>query len=46
MWTNGIEPANRSLTGCVFGFPVPHDGSRWDGFDGPLPQHLEQLTAS
>ncbi|MFI6663034.1 hypothetical protein ACIBL8_47020 [Streptomyces sp. NPDC050523] len=36
----------RSLTGCVFGFPVPRDGSWWQGFDGPLPQNLEQLTAS
>ena len=29
----------RSLTGCVFGFPVPRDGSWWEGFDGPLPQN-------
>jgi len=36
----------RSLTGCVFGIPVPRDGSWWQGFDGPLPQNLEQLTAS
>ncbi|WP_406170365.1 hypothetical protein [Streptomyces sp. NBC_00996] len=36
----------RSLSGCVFGFPVPRDGSWWQGFDGPLPQNLEQLTAS
>jgi len=35
-----------ALTGCVFGFPVPRDGSWWQGFDGPLPQNLEQLTAS
>lgn len=33
-------------TGCVFGFSVPRDGSWWQGFDGPLPQNLEQLTAS
>lgn len=36
----------RSLTGCVFGFPVPRDGSWWQGFVGPLPENLEQLTAS
>lgn len=36
----------RSLTGCVFGVPVPRDGSWWQGFGGPLPQNLEQLTAS
>ncbi|MEV6174640.1 hypothetical protein AB0L99_41335 [Streptomyces sp. NPDC051954] len=36
----------RSLTGCVFGIPVPRDGSWWQGFDGPMPQNLEQLTAS
>lgn len=35
-----------ALTGCVLGFPVPRDGSWWRGFDGPLPQNLEQLTAS
>lgn len=35
-----------ALTGCVFGFPVARDGSWWQGFDGPLPQNLEQLTAS
>ena len=36
----------QSLTGCVLGFPVPRDGSWWQGFEGPLPQNLEQLTAS
>ncbi|WP_330306306.1 MULTISPECIES: hypothetical protein [unclassified Streptomyces] len=35
-----------ALTGCVSGFPVPRDGTWWQGFDGPLPQNLEQLTAS
>ncbi|MFM9442849.1 hypothetical protein [Streptomyces acidiscabies] len=25
---------------------MPRDGSWWQGFDGPLPQNLEQLTAS
>ncbi|MBK3576681.1 hypothetical protein JHN63_23305 [Streptomyces sp. MBT65] len=34
------------LVGCAFGFPVPGDGFWWLGFDGPLPQSLEQLTAS
>jgi GNAT superfamily N-acetyltransferase len=36
----------QSLTGCVVGFPVPRDGSWWQEFEGPLPQNLEQLTAS
>jgi hypothetical protein len=36
----------QSLAGCVFGFPVPRDGSWWQGFDGLMPQNLEQLTAS
>lgn len=36
----------QSLTGCAFGVPVPRDGSWWEGFHGPLPQNLEQLTAS
>jgi hypothetical protein len=34
------------LVGCAFGFPVCSDGFWWLGFDGPLPQSLEQLTAS
>ncbi|MEV7884009.1 hypothetical protein ACWD3I_10875 [Streptomyces sp. NPDC002817] len=34
------------LTGCASGVPVPRDGSWWEGFDGPMPQNLEQLTAS
>ena len=37
---------SEALTGCVWGFSVPRDGSWWQGFDGPLPQNLEQLTAS
>jgi GNAT superfamily N-acetyltransferase len=35
-----------ALAGCAFGFPVGRDGSWWQGFRGPLPQNLEQLTAS
>lgn len=35
-----------ALAGCVCGFSVPRDGSWWEGFEGPLPQNLEQLTAS
>ncbi|MCL6668762.1 hypothetical protein [Streptomyces panaciradicis] len=34
------------LVGCVFGFPVASDGIWWLGFDGALPQSIEQLTAS
>ena len=34
------------LVGCAFGFPVCGDGFWWLGFDGPLPQSLERLTAS
>jgi GNAT superfamily N-acetyltransferase len=36
----------RTLTGCVFGFPVGREGSWWQGVDGTLPENLEQLTAS
>ncbi|AVZ77200.1 hypothetical protein SLUN_03380 [Streptomyces lunaelactis] len=36
----------QALTGCVVGISVPRDGSWWYGFEGPLPQNLEQLTAS
>ncbi|MDG4856861.1 hypothetical protein P8605_01575 [Streptomyces sp. T-3] len=36
----------QSLVGCAYGFPVARDGSWWRGFDGPLPQNIEQLTAS
>ncbi|MFJ4567300.1 hypothetical protein ACIP4U_27100 [Streptomyces caelestis] len=32
--------------GCAFGFPVGSDGFWWFGFDGALPQSIEQLTAS
>ncbi|QDQ16073.1 hypothetical protein FH965_01620 [Streptomyces spectabilis] len=35
-----------ALAGCAYGIPVERDGSWWEGFDGPLPQNLEQLTAS
>lgn len=35
-----------TLAGCAYGFPVPRDGSWWRGFEGPLPQSVEQLTAS
>jgi hypothetical protein len=34
------------LVGCAFGFPVRSDGFWWLGFDGALPQSIEQLTAS
>ncbi|MGW0633733.1 GNAT family N-acetyltransferase [Streptomyces sp. NPDC002758] len=34
------------LVGCVFGFPVRSDGFWWLGFDGALPQSIEQLTES
>ncbi|MDX3315207.1 hypothetical protein ACWGH3_10295 [Streptomyces sp. NPDC054884] len=34
------------LVGCVLGFPVASDGIWWLGFDGALPQSIEQLTAS
>ena len=35
-----------ALVGCVFGYPVERDGAWWEGFEGALPQNLEQLTAS
>jgi hypothetical protein len=35
-----------AFAGCAFGFPVPREGTWWRGFDGPLPQSVEQLTAS
>ncbi|MFE9366750.1 hypothetical protein ACFYNN_28995 [Streptomyces sp. NPDC006978] len=35
-----------ALAGCAFGFPVARDGVWWEGFDGDLPQNIEQLTAS
>ncbi|MFJ4423005.1 hypothetical protein ACKI1Q_01450 [Streptomyces galilaeus] len=34
------------LVGCAFGFPVAGDGFWWLGFDGALPQGIEQPTAS
>lgn len=35
-----------AFVGCAYGFPVPRQGAWWRGFDGPLPQSVEQLTAS
>ena len=35
-----------TLVGCAYGYPVARDGSWWQGFDGELPQNIEQLTAS
>ncbi|GGO59103.1 hypothetical protein GCM10012286_79930 [Streptomyces lasiicapitis] len=35
-----------ALAGCAYGVPVERDGSWWQGFEGPMPQNLEQLTAS
>ena len=37
---------NVAFAGCAYGFSVPRDGTWWRGFDGPLPQRVEQLTAS
>lgn len=34
------------LVGCAFGFPVGSEGSWCLGFDGALPQSIEQLTES
>ncbi|GAP51810.1 hypothetical protein [Streptomyces azureus] len=35
-----------AFAGCAYGFPVPRDGTWWRGFEGNLPQSVEQLTAS
>ncbi|WP_206336155.1 hypothetical protein [Streptomyces torulosus] len=35
-----------AFAGCAYGFPVPREGTWWRGFDGNLPQGVEQLTAS
>ena len=35
-----------ALVGCTYGYAVGRDGSWWLGFDGDLPQNIEQLTAS
>lgn len=35
-----------ALAGCAYGFPVQREGAWWRGFEGPLPQSVEQLTAS
>lgn len=35
-----------AFAGCAYGFPVPREGTWWRGFDGTLPQGVEQLTAS
>ncbi|WP_240436665.1 hypothetical protein [Streptomyces sporangiiformans] len=35
-----------AFAGCAFGFPVRREGTWWRGFDGTLPQSIEQLTVS
>jgi ribosomal protein S18 acetylase RimI-like enzyme len=35
-----------ALAGFVEGYPLPRDGSWWQGLAGPMPHDLEQLTAS
>ncbi|MDF3149407.1 MULTISPECIES: hypothetical protein [unclassified Streptomyces] len=35
-----------AFAGCAYGFPVPREGTWWNGFDGTLPHSVEQLTAS
>lgn len=35
-----------ALVGYASGFPIARDGSWWSGFRGPLPEDVEQLTAS
>ncbi|WP_246113472.1 GNAT family N-acetyltransferase [Streptomyces montanus] len=35
-----------AFVGCAFGFPVRREGTWWRGFDGTLPQSIEQLTVS
>lgn len=37
---------NTAFAGCAYGFPVRREGTWWQGFDGPLPRSVEQLTAS
>ncbi|HZF88236.1 hypothetical protein [Streptomyces sp.] len=35
-----------AFTGCAYGSPVGREGTWWRGFEGILPQSVEQLTAS
>ncbi|MEV6960194.1 hypothetical protein AB0M97_13510 [Streptomyces sp. NPDC051207] len=35
-----------AFAGCAYGFPVGREGTWWRGFEGTLPQDVEQLTAS
>ncbi len=37
---------NRGPVGCAYGYPLARDSDRWQGFDGPVPADLEELTAA
>ncbi|MFE7169703.1 hypothetical protein [Streptomyces sp. NPDC057616] len=41
-----LTAEDNALAGCVYGFPVPREGTWWRGFAGFLPRSVEQLTAS
>ncbi|WP_058047441.1 GNAT family N-acetyltransferase [Streptomyces roseifaciens] len=32
--------------GCAYGYPLARDSARWQGFVGPVPDELEELTAA
>ncbi|MGW2598225.1 GNAT family N-acetyltransferase [Streptomyces klenkii] len=32
--------------GCAYGYPLPRDSARWEGFAGPVPGQLAELTAA
>jgi GNAT superfamily N-acetyltransferase len=41
-----VIAGRENMVGCAAGFPVGRDGFWWHGFDGALPQGIEQLTVS
>jgi GNAT superfamily N-acetyltransferase len=41
-----VIASEAELAGCAYGFPADRDGGHWEGFQGQLPEGVEELTAS
>ncbi|MGW1072250.1 GNAT family N-acetyltransferase [Streptomyces sp. NPDC002537] len=37
---------HRGPVGCAYGYPLARDSGRWQGFAGPVPADLAELTAA
>ncbi|MEV4921750.1 GNAT family N-acetyltransferase [Streptomyces roseoverticillatus] len=41
-----IADSGGQPVGCAYGYPLPRDSARWQGFAGPVPGQLAELTAA